>query len=80
MKPTAFAFVAIFVTAERVEAQTPNADQQSKTEQLTADNCTPQPDCRVVFPILRPGASIFSGMLGGNNSIQRELNTNNLFK
>src|SRR6266404_2904173 len=32
-------------------------------------NCSPQPDCRINYPDVRPGASPRDQVLGGNNSI-----------
>jgi len=49
------------------------AQPQEHPTQQDANNCSPQPDCKINYPALRPGATTRSQLVGGQNSI-----TNNL--
>jgi hypothetical protein len=37
--------------------------------QTNAENCTPQPDCKINYPTVQPGATNRVQVLGGNNGI-----------
>lgn len=65
-----FVFIAIMgLTVRSALAEEQTAQQPKAHGPLTAENCNPQPDCRINYPSVLPGASPSIQILGGSNSI-----------
>ncbi len=73
MKAT-FAFITMIMdlTFGPAVAQEKITQAPKLQDQLTAENCKPQPDCRIFYPSIQPGASRNTQILGGANSIVRD--------
>ena len=58
MQTTLVTIAIISLTIRTAAADEQTAHQQGKQGQVTAENCKPQPDCRINYPSLLPGASL----------------------
>jgi hypothetical protein len=56
--------VMLFLGSVTAQAQGQTAQAQSQTASDSRDTCSPQPECKAIYPILAPGPAGPTGDLG----------------